>query len=366
MVTKVNPSVVADQVFSGRRLNINGDMRVAQRGTKTSMQSGYGGCDRIRLLSNALGVYTLSQSDTSPNNFGQSFKLTTTTANTSPGVDAYAMLQYKFEGHDLQSLKWGTADAEQITVSFWVYTNKTGTYNLEMYAYDNTSNYQANKQYTVSASNTWEKKVITFPSGNNASIPDDNTAALNFNFWLGAGSNYTSGSAGDGNFHSTDANRAAGNVNIADSTSNAFRITGLQIETGTQATPFEYRSIAEELALCQRYCQKYGPYGTNSFPFGPSGYSYAATTTAVGQILPVELRASPSISFNGDGNPELRGGMTDGSNTNRAVTSVSSIVAGGTSLMMNITTSGGGNVTGQVAVLCNASANNFMIYDAEL
>ena len=255
MVTKVNPSVVADQVFSGRRLNINGDMRVAQRGTVTGATSGYGGPDRMRLATNSLGVYTMSQSDTSPNNFGQSFKLTTTTANTSPGADAYAILQYKFEGHDLQSLKWGTADAEQITASFWVYTNKTGTYNLEMYAYDNTSNHQANKQYTVSASNTWEKKVITFPSGNNATIPDDNTQALNFNFWLGAGSNYTSGSASDGNFHSTTTNRAAGNVNIADSTSNAFRITGLQIETGTQATPFEYKNIAQEEEQCRRYFQ---------------------------------------------------------------------------------------------------------------
>jgi hypothetical protein len=255
--TKIPSELVDDQVFSGRRLNINGDMRVAQRGTKTSMQSGYGGCDRINLLSSSLGVYTISQSDTSPNNFGKSFKLTTTTANSSPASSAYAMLQYKFEGHDLQSLKWGTADAEQITVSFWVYTNKTGTYNLEMYAYDNTSNHQANKQYTVSASNTWEKKVITFPSGNNATIPDDNTAALNFNFWLGAGTTYTSGSASDGNFHSTAANRAAGNVNIADSTSNAFRITGLQIETGTQATPFEYKTIAQELELCRRYFQHY-------------------------------------------------------------------------------------------------------------
>ena len=253
--TKIPSELVDDQVFGGRRLNINGDMRVAQRGTVTGATSSYGGPDRIRLLTNALGVYTMSQSDISPNNFGRSFKLTTTTANTSPGASAYAILQYKFEGHDLQSLKWGTADAEQITVSFWVYTNKTGTYNLEMYAYDNTSNHQANKQYTVSASNTWEKKVITFPSGNNATIPDDNTAALNFNFWLGAGSTYTSGSAGDGNFHSTAANRAAGNVNIADSTSNAFRITGLQIETGTQATPFEYRNIAQEEEQCRRYFQ---------------------------------------------------------------------------------------------------------------
>jgi hypothetical protein len=293
-LTKVDPTVVDDQVFGGRRLNINGDMRVAQRGTKTSMQNGYGGCDRINLLSNALGVYTLSQSDTSPNNFGKSFKLTTTTANTSPGASAYVLLQYKFEGHDLQSLKWGTADAEQITASFWVYTNKTGTYNLEMYAYDNTSNHQASKQYTVSASNTWEKKVITFPSGNNATIPDDNTPALNFNFWLGAGTTYSSGSASDGNFHSTTANRAAGNVNIADSTSNAFRITGLQIETGTQATPFEYRNIAQEEEQCRRYFQ------FHNFPDSAAvmnGCLWSATSMYGTYHLYPKMRAEPTTTI---------------------------------------------------------------------
>ena len=289
--TKIPSELVDDQVFSGRRLNINGDMRVAQRGTETSMQNGFGGPDRIRLATNSLGVFTLSQSGSHPNNFMKSFHINTTTANGSPGVDAYALLQYKFEGNDLSSLKWGTSDAEQVTVSFWVKTNKTGTYNLELYQLDNSSNPFANKQYTVSAADTWEKKVVTFPSANNVEIPLDNTNALNLNFWLGAGSNYTSGSASDGNFHSTNANRAAGNVNIADSTSNTFRITGLQIETGTQATPFEYRSIGEELALCQRYYFR----AKNSSAGYPLYWAHPITTGSTvyrrAQIqLPVEMR----------------------------------------------------------------------------
>ena len=253
--TKIPPELVDDQVFGGRRLNINGDMRVNQRGTKTGVTSGFGGPDRHRLSTNSLGAFTMSQSSNSPNNFAKSLQLTTTSANGSPAADAYILLQHKFEGTDLQSLKWGTADAEQLTVSFWVYTNKTGTYNLELYQLDNSSNPHANKQYTVSSSNTWEKKVVTFPSANNVEIPLDTTNALNVNFWLGAGSNYSSGSASDGNFHSTNANRAAGNVNIADSTDNAFRLTGVQVETGTQATPFEYKTMAEEEELCRRYFQ---------------------------------------------------------------------------------------------------------------
>ena len=297
-LTKVDPTVVDDQVFGGRRLNINGDMRVNQRGTKTSMQNGFGGPDRVRLATNSLGVFTMSQSSGSPNNFAKSFQLTTTTANGSPAADAYVLLQHKFEGTDLQSLKWGTADAEQLTVSFWVKTNKTGTYNLELYQLDNTSNHQANKQYTVSAADTWEKKVVTFPSANNVEIPLDTTNALNLNFWLGAGSNYTSGSASDGNFHRTNANRAAGNVNIADSTSNTFRITGLQVETGTQATPFEYKTMAEEEELCRRYFQHH------DFPDSAAvmnGCMWLSTSMYGAYHFYPKMRAEPTTTISAGG-----------------------------------------------------------------
>ena len=295
-LTKVDQTMVSDQVFGRRRLNINGDMRVNQRGTITSMQSGYGGPDRMRLNSGILGVYTLSQSSESPNGFAKSFNISTTTANTSPASTAYAMLQYRFEGNDLTSLKWGTSDAEKVTVSFWVKTNKTGTYNLELYQLDNSSNYFANKQYTVSASDTWEKKVITFPAGNNVAIPLDETNALNINFWLAGGSTFTSGSASDGNFHSTNADRAAGNVNFADSTSNNFYLTGLQVEIGDNATPFEYLSLGEELGLCQRYFFKAVPSGALvawAHPLTTGDTIYRRCTLA----FPVEMRTFPTVTF---------------------------------------------------------------------
>ena len=314
-LTKVDPTVVDDQVFSGRRLNINGDMRVNQRGTKTSMQNGYGGPDRWTILTNSLGVYTLSQSSNSPNNFAKSYQVSTTTANGSPISGAFAILSHKFEGTDLQSLKWGTADAEQLTVSFWVYTNKTGTYNLELYQLDNSSNPSANKQYTVSSSNTWEKKVVTFPAANNVEIPLDNTNALNLNFWLGAGTTYTGGSASDGNFHSTNANRAAGNVNIADSTDNAFRITGVQVETGTQATPFEYKTMAEEEELCKRYFQHHNfPDQAGVF----NGTLWSSTSVyGVYHFYPV-MRVTPTATISGGGTFDVYAptGQTDHSPTN--------------------------------------------------
>ena len=297
-LTKVDQTMVNDQVFGRRRLNINGDMRINQRGTKTSMTSGFGGPDRWTILTNSLGVYTLSQSSSSPNNFAKSYQVTTTTANGSPIAGAYAILSHKLEGNDLSSLKWGTADAEQVTVSFWVYTNKTGTYNLELYQLDNSSNPSANKQYTVSSSNTWEKKVVTFPAANNVEIPLDNTNALNLNFWLGAGTTYTSGSASDGNFHSTQANRAAGNVNIADSTDNSFRLTGVQLEIGDNATPFEYRPHNQELIECRRYFERKQA-KQNSFLFIGQSFS---TVGAYGTFdYQVEKRNDPSVSISAEG-----------------------------------------------------------------
>ena len=324
--TKIPSELVDEQVFSSRRLNINGDMRVNQRGTKTGVTSGFGGPDRHRLSTNSLGAFTMSQSSNSPNNFAKSLQLTTTSANGSPAADAYILLQHKFEGTDLQSLKWGTADAEQLTVSFWVYTNKTGTYNLELYQLDNSSNPHANKQYTVSSSNTWEKKVVTFPSANNVEIPLDTTNALNINFWLGAGSNYTSGSASDGNFHSTNANRAAGNVNIADSTDNAFRITGLQVETGTQATPFEYKTMAEEEELCRRYFQHH------TFPDSAAvlnGVFWLSTSMYGAYHLYPKMRGTPTATISSAGTFDVYApsGQTDHSPTSATIQLLSSQAA---------------------------------------
>ena len=291
MVTKVDASVVGDQVLGRKRLNINGGMDVAQRGTQTGLTSAYGGPDRYKISTSSLGFYSLAQSTDTPDGFANSLLLSCTTADASPSANDYAVLSYSFEGYDLQTLKFGTSDAEQVTVSFWVKTNKTGTYNLELYAPDNSSAPSANKQYTVSSANTWEKKIITFPCGSSATVPDDTTAGIILQFWLAGGSSFTGGSASDGNFHATTANRAAGNVNFADSTSNVIYITGVQVEVGDTATPFEYRSYGEELTLCQRYYEKFY-YGASAVMIGAHAYGNWNT------IQP--KRAQPTMSISGD------------------------------------------------------------------
>lgn len=370
-ITKVSPNVVDDQVIGRRNVIINGSMQVAQRGTSTADLGGsgvntFGACDRWKIVTNGIsGRVTQSQETDSPDDFGFSTKLACTTADTSVGASDYFILQYDVEGQDLKRFAKGTSSAKEFTISFFVKGNASATYTLELYDTDN--NRQISKTYSVTTS--WSRVELTYPADTTGANNADSTSGLSIKFWLHAGTDRTSGTLnssawGDGG--NTSNRVSSSSTNFFDSTSRTFFITGVQLEVGDTATPFEYRSFGEELSLCQRYCQKYGPYGSSSFPYGPSGYSYAATTTAVGQILPVELRGDPTISFGGAGNPELRGGETAGSNSGRAVTSVNFIKARGASLMMNVTTSGGGNESGQTAVLCNASNNNFMIYDAEI
>ena len=160
-------------------LIINGDMSVAQRGTSFSSQSGSAyHLDRFKTLANNLGTFTISQSTTVPTGqgFAKSFKLDCTTADASPAAgDTLQFVQY-IEGQNLQLLKKGTSSAEAVTVSFWVRSNKTGTYTLELY--DNDNSRQISKTYTISSADTWEKKTVNFAGDTSGALDNDN--ALSF------------------------------------------------------------------------------------------------------------------------------------------------------------------------------------------
>ena len=130
-----------------------------------------------------------------------------------------------------------------------------------MTIYDADNDRQIAKSYTIDSASTWEKKKITFEGDTTGTLDNDNNASFQFNFWLAAGSNYSSGTLQTSWGSRVDANRAVGQVNLADNTSNEWYITGVQLEVGEQATPFEHRSYGEELALCRRYCTALMHYG---------------------------------------------------------------------------------------------------------
>jgi hypothetical protein len=238
-----------------RNIVINGDMSIAQRSTSVASitTSSYNTVDRFRTAVDSLGTWTNSQSTDVPTGqgFANSFKLDCTTADASPSAGDLLFITQRFEGQNLQYLKKGTANAQSLTLSFWVKSTKTGTYIAEIEDTDNSR--QISKSYTVDVSNTWEKKTITFAGDTTGALNNDNGHSLSLTFWLGAGSNYTSGTLNTSWNSTTNANRAVGQVNLADDTANEWYITGVQLEAGTTASDFEFLPVDVNLNRCLRY-----------------------------------------------------------------------------------------------------------------
>ena len=273
--------------LSNRRININGAMQVAQRGTVTNAGNEYGGPDRYRFAKND-GAYTISQDTDVPSGSGfrSSFKIDVTSAASSTG-NQYVIFQHKMEGQDLQQFKKGTSSAESFTLQFWIKSTKTGTYVVEFL--DNDNSRHVCKTYTVSSSNTWEYKTITFPADTSGVLDNDNGASLQLNWWLYAGSTYTSGTLSTSWKTFADADSAVGQVNAADDTSNNILFTGVQLEVGEKATPFEHRSYGDELARCQRYFYAYELLGVTLV-----GGNTALCNGSV--YFPVEMRSAPTLT----------------------------------------------------------------------
>ena len=282
-----------------KNIIINGDMSIAQRGTSASSQttSAYL-LDRWKYGIASQGTWTMSQSTDVPTGqgFANSFKADCTTADASPAASDKVNFQTRFEGQNLQYLKKGTSNAESLTASFWVKSNKTGTYICELQELDNDR--AISNSYTISSANTWEKKTITFPGDTTGgTIDNDNARSLDIIWYLGSGSDLTSGTLQTSWGAKVNANRAVGQVNLADSTSNEWYITGAQLEAGTSASDFEFLPVDVNLRRCKRYFQTISrpTHGGNTVL---TGVNSSANNIAMVQ-LPVEMRAGPSISQTG-------------------------------------------------------------------
>jgi len=281
-----------------KNIIINGDMSIAQRGTSQASAGSSGGSyqtlDRWKFLDNGLGAFTWSQDTDVPTGqgFAKSMKFDCTTADAAPASNKYLQLQTKFEGQNLQYLKKGTASAESTTLSFWVKSNKTGTYITELRDVDNDR--VICKAYTINSASTWEKKTITFEGDTTGTLDNDNGGSLDCNFWLGVGTDFSSGTLQTSWNSVTSANRAVGQVNLADNTANNFWITGVQLEAGTTASDFEFLPYDVNLQRCQRYYQK------NDCTSGYiSGYNTTNDYVSNHINLPVTMRATPSASTTG-------------------------------------------------------------------
>lgn len=290
-----------------KNLIINGDMQIAQRGTSETgvTASGYKTCDRWGSLYASGGTWTHTQDTNVPTGqgFATSYKASCTTANASLSSTENFIIRQRLEGQMLQHLKKGTSSAEKLTLSFWVKSNKTGTYIAELYDRDNTR--QLSKAYTIDTADTWEKKTITYDGDTTGAFDNDNDASLDIQFWLVAGPDWTSGTLDTTWGNHSAANRVVGQVNLADSTSNYINITGVQLEVGDTATPFEHRPYDMELQRCFRYYWQ------------GDGSNYATRYSNGAFIicdLPTHMRVRPTTSYV---STNAAGSFTDYSRTNR-------------------------------------------------
>ena len=355
-------NVKMSNIVQSKNIIINGDMSIAQRATSTSSITGdgYHTIDRFYNEMGTAGTWTQSQSTDVPTGqgFSNSLKYDCTTANGSLSAGSFGFVSQRFEGQNLQYLKYGTSSAESLTVSFWVKSNKTGTYIVEMVSFATTKS--QSQSYTISSADTWEKKTLTFTGDTATAIANSNARSFNLNFWLLAGSTYTSGTLNTSYNTTTNANRAVGQVNLADSTSNEWYITGVQLEAGTTASEFEFLPFDVNLERCQRYFISYG--GDNSYETFGFGMCYSTTEALVNVPFPTTMRSSPSVSTENLANYASRSGSQAGGAPSSLVNDFSSTKVG------NIQLAGLSSMTDKNALrlYTNNSTANRLEFSAEL
>ena len=325
-LAKMGEVLTNNQIGGRRNILINGAMQVAQRGTSFTSIGGTAGVyslDRMRYgFTMNSGRLTITQSTDTPNGFANSLKVDITTAESSLNAASGAALSQFLEGQDVQQFKKGTSDAEQYTLSFHVKSNITGTYIVELFDNDNTR--QVSKSYTIDSANTWEKKTITFPADTTGAFDDDNDKSLFVQWFLASGTN-TAGSSATLNTSwasSTDANRAVGQANLFSSTDNEWYITGMQLEVGSSATPFEHRSPAEEQQLCFRYTRKFT---SHTFGRARDGDSFYAGNV----VFQPPMRGTPTLKSGADFSVSTGSGGSPTINTGQGASGESLIISNG-------------------------------------
>ena len=351
-------SVNGGAIAGSRNRIINGDMRIDQRNAGAIVTSAPGGTfsvDRFASYASGGGVYTTQRSIDVPT--GQGFVnsiINTVTTTDSPTGSDYYLVEQSIEGFNSADLEWGTAAAKSVAISFWVKSSLTGTYTIALRNGGLNRAYRAT--YTIGSANTWEQKTITVAGDTTGTWLTDNGRGISVGFTLGSGSNYIS----TGNtWSASDDFAATGQTQWIGTNGATFYITGVQLEPGTVATPFERRSYGAELALCQRYFQKtFGLAGDYlGYGMGIVGSSTGAYRVCIPIIVP--MRTGPTLDI-------FSTSLFDGSNA-PAVTSTGTVRSTPTSYSIDLNASSGGLTGGRPAqLLINPGTTNYVSLSAEL
>ena len=283
----------SQSALSNRNLIINGAMQVDQRNNGSSITvpnatSTYVP-DRFRINESSGAVFTAQRVDDAPVDFEYSSKITVSTADTSLGAAEFNRMVHAIEGQNISHLNWGTSNAKTLTLTFYVKSSVTGQYYISVF--NSAANRTLLKGYTIDSANTWEKKTITIIGDQTGTWLTTNGAGIYLMWSLGSGSNYQSDTLDA--YQASFAMSKSDQVNFAASVSSTWQLTGVQLEVGEQATPFEHRSYADELQKCKRYF-----FRTDTFTFFPIPRWSASSGRPLAQYnLPVNMRAAPSVSI---------------------------------------------------------------------
>ena len=295
MLAAETPQEQFNLIGAGRKnMIINGAMQIAQRGTSATgvTSTGYYATDRMAFYEANSGTYTVRQDNNSGlAEFPHYHHIIATTADTSLGsTELVSGLLYKIEGNDLQHLGYGTSGAKHTTLSFWVRTNVTGDYTVSIYKTFGSPRVVA-PIYTVEHAGVWQYVTLVIPPDTNTGILNSNSDGLAFYFNLSSGSSYTVSEAPNWSSYTTGNWSGGHTAHWGKTTNDYWHITGVQFEVGKVATPFEHRSYGEELALCQRYFERYYPAGQMQI------YNESATSNHKWiRILHAIKRSPPSLA----------------------------------------------------------------------
>jgi hypothetical protein len=357
----MTPTAQSLQGFRNRI--INGNMVIDQRNAGASISvstdTGIYSVDRFKVAANGGGVFSAQRSTTVPVGFTNSLLITVTTADASIAAGDYYQVQQRIEGFNVADFGLGTASAINFTVSFWVRSSLTGTFGGSLY--NSAANRSYPFTYVVSAANTWEQKTFTVAGDTSGTWTTDNTAGLTLNFSLGAGSTYTDSAAGS--WVGSLEFGASGQINPIATNGATFYITGVQLEAGSVATPFERRDYGRELIMCQRYCQNIrSAEGNGSYLRYGYGEYTAATNLSLNINLFATMRITPALTTAAAGQ---YGGFSSG--TISAASAVFIGADGSSPSVANVQATSSGLTAGRAAaLLSNNYQTSFLLFTAEL
>ena len=298
-----------DLVKAGRNnMIINGDFQIAQRATTATNLNGnywaYNTVDRWALGMSGAGTWTASQDSDVPDGYGftKSWKLVCNAADAAVDAGDYFLLEQKIEANRMAHLCWGTKRAKPATLSFWVKSSVTGDCNAMFHADNFNVTRIINQTFAIHNANEWEFKTMTFTApGPENSWTTDNTTGIRLWLWFKAGTTWTAGTGTRNYWRNNAGNQQAPGttINIASATDNNLLITGVQLEEGYNATPFDYKSYADQLHDCQRYYVRMNG-STGGLSTNDGALATLANwtdTAAYGPIfMPVEMRQPPALA----------------------------------------------------------------------